>query len=386
LSRWQAYIRSAEQVISRYDGDIPLSPWLREFFRENKKMGSTDRRFVGSLVYQFYRTCGFVKGDDMQERFLAARFLCSFEADPVLEALKPEWNLQVGRTVADKLQIITFETTVTALESEYAGDVSDLIDRARFRESFLVQPDLFLRVRPGKEEVVTAKLEAAAIPFTKVSEHCFSIPNQSNADKVLKLDTEAVVQDYNSQRTGEFFGLKKTDRNFKVWDCCAASGGKSIMAYDINPEIDLTVSDIRDTILINLEIRFDRAGIKKFYPFKVDLARAGNMPNGIYDTVIADLPCSGSGTWSRTPEQSCFFSRSKIRHYSDLQMSILKNVVKTLKPGGRLVYITCSVFREENEQVVEFAKETLQLTLIDMQYLKGYEMKADTLFVAVFRS
>ena len=289
-------------------------------------------------------------------------------------------------SVARKLEVITTETTVTAAAAEYAEDVSELIDRPQFRESFLVQPDLFLRVRPGKEEIVIAKLDAASIPFHKLSEQCLSIPNQSNADKVLKLDAEAVVQDYNSQRTGDFFGLKKSDRNFKVWDCCAASGGKSIMAYDINPEIDLTVSDIRDTILINLEIRFDRAGIKKFYPFKVDLARAGNMPNGIYDTVIADLPCSGSGTWSRTPEQSCFFSRSKIRHYSDLQRSILKNVVKTLKPGGRLVYITCSVFREENEQVVEFVKESLQLELIDMQYLKGYEMKADTLFVAVFRS
>lgn len=386
MSRWQAYIRSAEQVVARYDGDIPLSHWIRDFFREHKKMGSSDRRFVGSLAYQYYRTCGLIKGDDVYERILAARFLCSFDRDPVLEALKPDWNEKVGLAVSEKLNIIAAEGILEQIEYPFSDDLSQDIDTDKYRDSFLVQPDVFLRIRPGKEEPVTSKLTRAEIPFHIVSDQCIAIANQSHADKVLNLNSEAVVQDFNSQRTGEFFGLKKTDRKYRVWDCCAASGGKSIMAYDINPEIDLTVSDIRETILINLDIRFERAGIKKYYPFQVDLSRAGNMPTAIYDTVIADLPCSGSGTWSRTPEQACFFPREKIRYYSELQMSIVKNVAKTLKPGGRLVYITCSVFREENEVVVDFVKSALGLELIDMQYLKGYEMKADTLFVAVFRA
>ena len=157
------------------------------------------------------------------------------------------------------------------------------------------------------------------------------------------------------------------------------------MAYDINPRIELTVSDIRDSILVNLKNRFREAGIVRYKSFKADLTGKTDLPLEAYDFVIADLPCSGSGTWSRTPEQLRFFKQEKIAYYSSLQKAILTRVAGTVKPGGRLVYITCSVFREENESVADFAVERLGLKLVERQLLKGYEMKADSLFVAVFQ-
>src|SRR5690606_27157702 len=103
-----------------------------------------------------------------------------------------------------------------------------------------------------------------------------------------------------------------------VWDCCAASGGKSILAKDILKNIQLTVSDIRKSILINLEKRFASAGIKAYTAKVADLtdpsfshsplapserfSRAGTH-HSAFDLIICDAPCSGSGTWARTPEQ-----------------------------------------------------------------------------------
>ena len=96
------------------------------------------------------------------------------------------------------------------------------------------------------------------------------------------------------------------------------------------------------------------------------------------------MPCSGSGTWSRTPEQLYFFEESKIAYYANLQKKIISNAVKALKPGSVLLYITCSVFTEENEDAVNFIQEQLHLKLVSANYFKGYQQRADTLFAALF--
>jgi 16S rRNA (cytosine967-C5)-methyltransferase len=211
-----------------------------------------------------------------------------------------------------------------------------------------------------------------------------------------------VIQDYSSQRTGEF--LKSAIQNLipmtigteiKLWDCCAGSGGKSLLLHDIHRNVDLTVSDIRESILANLKKRFAKAGIKKYKSFVTDLTSnqrlrpiesSGRLIAGDYDLIICDAPCTGSGTWSRTPEQLYFFDEKKIEQYARLQKKIVSNVIPHLKSGGFLIYITCSVFKKENEEIIEFIKEKFQVELISMELLKGYDRKADTMFVALFKA
>ena len=100
--------------------------------------------------------------------------------------------------------------------------------------------------------------------------------------------------------------------------------------------------------------------------------------------IIADVPCSGSGTWARTPEQLYFFKEDKIEYYNKLQKNILSGVIPFMKPGGSLLYITCSVFSKENEEVVNYIVENHKLKLVKMELITGYKEKADTLFVALF--
>ena len=101
--------------------------------------------------------------------------------------------------------------------------------------------------------------------------------------------------------------------------------------------------------------------------------------------IILDAPCTGSGAWSRTPEQLYYFKKEKIDHYATLQKNIARNVITYLKSGGSLVYITCSVFKEENEDITEYIEKELKLKLVKIQLLKGYDKNADSLFIAVFR-
>ncbi|HSF46238.1 MAG TPA: hypothetical protein VLA58_09510, partial [Chitinophagaceae bacterium] len=256
-------------------------------------------------------------------------------------------------------------------------------DPVRFVLSHLVQPRLFLRVRPGKEEVVEAGLRKAGIPYN-LFDHTVELANSTDILNALSTDKDVVVQDLSSQRTGQYIerAIRNTGPNARVWDCCAASGGKAIMAYDLEPSIELSVSDIRQSILENLAERFKRAGIKKYHSFIADLTSQERA--GFYDVVIADVPCSGSGTWGRTPEELCFFSSAKLQRYTDTQLKIIKNVSRNVKPGGMLVYLTCSVFREENEAMIERIVSETKLELQSMELAGGWESGADSMFMALF--
>jgi 16S rRNA (cytosine967-C5)-methyltransferase len=160
------------------------------------------------------------------------------------------------------------------------------------------------------------------------------------------------------------------------------------LLYDKNPRIELTVSDIRENIIINLKKRFAEAGMHRYKSFVADITKS-NVPLPInkesFDLIICDAPCSGSGTWGRTPEQLVFFTKEKIDHYANLQRSIAQNAAAYLKKGGFFLYITCSVYKKENEEVVTFLQQHTGLQLQSMQYFKGYHQKADTLFAAAFQ-
>ncbi|MEP6700229.1 MAG: Fmu (Sun) domain-containing protein, partial [Bacteroidota bacterium] len=250
------------------------------------------------------------------------------------------------------------------------------------------QPDLFIRLRPGKENLVRQKLQQVGINFSIISDSCLALPNASKIDGIVETDKEVVVQDYSSQRVGELIQLASftASEPIKVWDSCAGSGGKSILVNDIVGKIDLTVSDVRKSILKNLEKRFEKAGIIKYKSFVVDLTQPVlNLKPDVFNLIVADVPCSGSGTWSRTPEQLYYFDENKIDEYAALQRKIVSNIITHLEPGGYLLYITCSVFKKENEDMVDFIKERFHLQPVKMELIKGYDKKADTMFAALLK-
>jgi 16S rRNA (cytosine967-C5)-methyltransferase len=321
-----------------------------------------------------------------EERIIAGLFFCSNKENELLETLRPGLNQAIGKTLEEKSHLFNPAFSPAKI-FPWESELDSEINFEKFSRSFLIQPELFLRIRPGNETKVIDKLQKASIPFQAINDHCIELPNTSRVDQVIELDKEAVIQDLNSQRVGELLAdAIKTNGsgNQKVWDCCAASGGKSIMAYDIDPFIQLTVSDLRSSIMINLRNRFEKAGIKKYRSFVADLTKPSKLPlhHANFDIVICDAPCTGSGTWGRTPEQLFFFREEKIKEYAMLQKNIISRVIPYIKPGGYLLYSTCSVFHQENKAVIDHIIQEHGMELKKQQSLPGYEIKADTLFAA----
>lgn len=381
-----SYLNTASFIIQTYDGDVPLASWLKQFFKADKKFGSKDRKNISHACYCFFRLGNAFEGLSTEERILAALFLCSDTSNKILEELKPEWNEKASLPLDEKISVLSAQEEIKEI-FPFSSEVSKEIELSRFNLSFLNQPNLFLRTKPGKNEKVLSRLQNAGVQFVLLNHKCIQLSNQTKVDEIVSIDEDVIIQDYNSQRTIELFKnhrLQTTNYKLSAWDCCAASGGKSILFHDYFPDAQITVSDVRESILINLQKRFKRAGIKNYDSFVADVSSPHFSIKRKFDLVICDAPCSGSGTWSRTPEQLHFFKKERIEHYADLQKKIVLNASKAVKKGGYFLYITCSVFQKENEEVVDYIQNDLTLQLIAMEYLKGYDKKADTLFTALF--
>ena len=139
------------------------------------------------------------------------------------------------------------------------------MDHRAYCLSFLEKPRLFIRIRPGQEQGLSAKLKDQDLDFRDADPSgelpfkTFSFAGATKLDNLFLLNREAVIQDLSSQKTAL---LLKPDgkKEFEAWDCCAGSGGKSILLADLFPGCHLTVSDIRETILKNLSTRFAGSG------------------------------------------------------------------------------------------------------------------------------
>jgi len=372
-NRHYSWLNSAVRILETYDDGQPFSYFLKTYFASHKKFGSSDRRQVSRLCYAYFRLGKSYPDEVTGKRILRGLRTCYPDLEvgwlPLLE--------EAGLASAGQPQHIF----------PWQSELSDGIRFEDFEKSFLVQPDLFLRARPHFEDTVEKRLRQGGIDFER-EESSFRLGNSQQIDTVLTLDKEAVIQDISSQKTGQILEELKnrfpTDKEIFVYDACAASGGKSILACDILGKVKLTVSDIRPAILNNLRKRFKRAGIDRYNAFVADLT-AGQPPvQEPFDLVIADVPCTGSGTWSRTPEQLFYFDPASIGEYALRQRKIVENIIPVIKPGGYLLYITCSVFRKENEdQITYFSR--IGLTVEKKTLIGGYGQRADTLFAALMK-
>ncbi len=385
VSRFYSYINSAVTILQQYKGQEPFASFLKKYFAANKKYGSKDRKQIAHCCYCYFRAAHVLKELSMEEKILPAIFLCTQKTDPLIAALKPEWEAHYTLDLDEKLRLLHVNTSISEI-FPWTDQLSEGIEPGAFAASFLQQPDLFIRIRPGHYPALKTLFTGKGIECKEISHSCFSFPSGTKLDEYILTNKEAVIQDYNSQQVGELMEWVKKEGALNVWDACAASGGKSIMAKDRLGKINLTVSDIRESILHNLKKRFAAAGISNFHTVVADLSSTDPLaPGDQFDLVIADVPCSGSGTWGRTPEQLFYFEARKVEEYSRLQQKIIARLLPHVKRGSYLLYITCSVFKKENENQVGFILAQHGYSVVKQECLKGYDKNADTLFACLLR-
>jgi 16S rRNA (cytosine967-C5)-methyltransferase len=379
------YIWQHIQIItSTYKGAIPLAHYLKNHFKQHPKLGSRDRKIICEMCYSWYR-CekGIIGNLLLEEKIALCLYLCGSQSKYILPYLP---------TPLQDVTLLVSERIYANMDSFYLNAIfphdtlmSEGINVTEWLQSMLTQPALFIRIRKNRDKLL-AILKENDIAFTQIDEDALMLPNGAQIDKLLLPDSY-VVQDLSSQRTGTYFCPQKEAQ----WlDCCAGAGGKSLLLKDIEDTIKLTVTDRRDSILHNLAQRF------KLYHYPQPATHVVDVHNALqlkailgqkcFDGIICDVPCTGSGTWARTPEQLYFFNPAKLNEISTLQATIAANASAYIKPGGRFIYITCSIFRQENEGVIaQLIKNNTHLTLEEMHLINGINDHADSMFVAVLK-
>src|SRR6185437_9011537 len=203
-------LRYAVRVIDAYSGEKPLHIWLKEFFRANSQMGSRDRKLVSEMVYCFYRLGHSLKNIPVHERILSGLFLCNETPIQTLQYLVPEWNKAIDRTLEDKIRLLQEKYPDFSTEQIFPWQdlLSEGIDHRQFCLSFLKKPDLFIRVRAGKEQTVSEKLGKGKVVFREqgldegLPFKSYSFLNGTRLEEVFDLNRDAVIQDLSSQKTG----------------------------------------------------------------------------------------------------------------------------------------------------------------------------------------
>ncbi|MFM7710526.1 MAG: Fmu (Sun) domain protein, partial [Ferruginibacter sp.] len=384
------YYQSACDIIGLHPAGKPLTHTLKSYFSARKKIGSRDRRFISGLVYAHYRCVDLLQDyhGTKEVKLAIAFFICHQRHDSLVAVYQPDLAGAMTHTISEKLQQLSLDSSAIFRNREW---LSAAIDTNALAFSLLTQPDLFIRIRPQKKSTVYDQLTASGLTWKQITETCLQLPAGTSLDQVVTLNRDVVVQDRNSQRVLDILDTHRPDwltasKPIRVWDACAASGGKSILVFDhFNGNIQLTASDKRENILANYRKRLHQANIRPLVVFQQDLQQRSGLPSSaLFDLIICDVPCSGSGTWSRTPEQMGAFTLTSLQQMQSAQQAIVSNAVSHLDENGLLLYITCSVFSAENEEQVANLEQTQQLQCLEQVYWNGYDQQADTLFVALF--
>jgi len=380
-------LKTVVQLIVSYRFQKPLSLFLRETFRSHRSMGATDRRIISQCIYSFYRLGKSFELLSIPHRVSIGLFLTADKPDDFyLWCISNYSSLNTDAIEADfkdKIKQVEFAYPEFSEKNifPYGEFLSNEINTEEFAYSFLSKPKTWIRVRKEFHYEVLAELEKKHVMYNMIA--------GTNAIEVLSAfrldDLQSYrngyfeIQDFNSQQTGNHFEPKPESQ---WWDACAGSGGKSLLLFEKENSIKLTVSDKRENILFNLSERFKRSGLRNYKTAIVNLKKQSLSSKEMFDGIIVDAPCTGSGTWARSPEWLSFFNSELINDYSEKQRLIVANVMKNLRKSSPLIYITCSVFKKENEENVNYFTENFNLTFESSTYLKGYEKGADTLFVA----
>jgi 16S rRNA (cytosine967-C5)-methyltransferase len=387
---YKQHLVSAIDLIKRYPYKEPFAIFLKNHFKKDKKFGSRDRKSIADLCYGYMRLGKSADEYTIQDQIIIGFFLTHQEDNGLLENFSPLLKHSVDENLEKKIEIISesFPLFNSSLIFSFHQYISTKINLESFGLSHLKKPLFFIKIR-GEQQVIIQMLEEKNVAYASFGDKILGFEQHVNLSDLFKLDRDIVVQDISSQHTINL--LDKYDiKSNTCWDACAGSGGKSILASDRYHFTSHYVSDIRPSILEELTERLSKANIKLTDAFCVDLTNSlsiqvakSHLPSTGVELIIADVPCTGSGTWGRSPEWLRSFEEEQIEVYQQKQIQIVKNILPFLKKDGYLLYITCSIFANENEAVLEAIKNSHPIKVLEQKYFIGFPNRGDQLFAAL---
>ncbi len=416
-----------EMIHGVFSRGIPADRALAEFLRTHRGCGSRDRAAISATVYAVMRYYGAIRamlpegtaagieagntGFSAEE--LAALCCCGliFEGEhgellhslarlyalPSPPVIPPDASWEERAAAAAEFSGTGIAPHPDSLLPESLA-AATRIDFHRLSRLFARRPPMWIRLQGGDGEDTLQELSEAGLTVKRHPRLSAAVAVSGGKVNIFTLNSfrrgRFEVQDLASQCVGAVCAPRPGER----WlDACAGGGGKTLELAELMRRRGTVVAgDVRPGILRQLRLRSRRAG----FPNISTLVHNGRIPRGFHacDGVLVDAPCSGSGVWRRNPGSVWKFRLSELAAYTERQLEILRRFSAAVKPGGVLVYATCSIFDAENEEIVnkflaanpDFALESgthpLSGAITDGTYrFEGFNDDCDFLFAARMR-
>lgn len=371
----QSAIELLEALLS---SPVPADKYMSTFFKDRRYMGSKDKGVVADISYGVLRHKGelvFVL-KSLQSKIDARRLvivylvrhkgykvarLCDvFNGDTYAPKAIKEGEKEVAKKAgglsldyAAPHERLNFNEELTTLLQDSFGD--DFEEQLMAMNS---RATTDIRVNTLKTDVSTLQKELlqkdVEMEKTALSPLCLRMADRKS---LFHLDLfhqgKFELQDEGSQMIAQAAGVKE---GMKVVDFCAGAGGKTLaLAAAMKNKGTLYACDVHERRLGELPKRARRAGVHNIQT-KVLSSESDKWVKrqvGKMDVVLLDAPCTGTGTWRRSPDAKWRLSVQDVQELVALQADILNSACRMVKVGGRLVYATCSLLSVENEKQVE---------------------------------
>ena len=343
----------------------PADAVLRHFFRDNKNLGMRDRGLIAETIYALLRKRSwlmYLTQSDQPRLLLLATLVKvqGWEVRATSGFTKPHERELLRAIVAAAPGHLSLPA-----ETNFPEWLIQLYLKHHSRQELIALADglnqpgpLDLRVNTMHSdraavlaELAEIEVEASATPFSPVGIRVVGKP--ALQQHRLLVEGHVEVQDEGSQLLGYLVAPKRGEM---VVDFCAGAGGKTLLLGALMHSTGrLYAFDISEKRLANLKPRLKRSGLSNVQPVRIEHENDARIKRlaGKVDRVLVDAPCSGLGTLRRNPDLKWRQSAEGIAELTIKQSNILAGAAPLLKRGGRLVYATCSILKEENEAVVE---------------------------------
>ncbi len=317
--------------------------------KNHKKWGSRDRRLFAQTLYEVVRWRSRLAyaalADEQQARRLLTAWL-ALQDDSADTELRARWdnplNEQMRHAMPDWLQI--------AGQAQYGADWGELAGILN------TQAPLFLRANSLKAEpqAVAAALGDEGVETRSRGDCALEVVKRQNVFTTQAFkDGLFEVQDLGSQDIAAFMQIEP---GMRVIDACAGGGGKALHAAAMMENRGkLLAMDIHQWKLDALRKRAKRAGVHCIETRLIESSKTIKRLDGSADRLLLDVPCSGSGVMRRKPDTKWKVSAENLNQTQTLQADILQRYSRMTRPGGTMVYATCSILEAENQaQVAAF--------------------------------
>lgn len=359
-----------ELISEIFKDKIPADNIINAYVRERKYIGSKDRRFITETVWKIIRNrrkLVFDAGLDEPRRVLLT-YLQDEDFDLLCGG---EYGLApLSKEEKEWLKRRNEEGYPAAVEAECPDWLFDKVKDIHLLKALNEPASADLRLNKGSRARVIEQLQGEGLyfvptPYSPIGIRSAERVNLNNC--VAYKEGVIEVQDEASQLAAILADVRP---EHKIIDYCCGAGGKSLtMAFLMNRQGKIQIHDINRSRLEAVKERAVRLDVK-------NLEIIEEVGDRDYDRFVVDAPCSGTGTWRRSPDAKYRLTPETLKELNKTQAELLEKAFNHIRRGGRVVYITCSILRDENEDIIEaFLSRHVDAAPVNLRHL--WEDKLD---------